>query len=237
MKVWTRVEYIWDEATERYEVDHANSSSYEYSGSVEHLKYSDEKKQASTQMAEQNAMQKDAFNLQKDQLGKLNDSFSRYLSNNVGFDPAQLAMLQSQFLNNNNQQFNDAASSVRSALRARGSAGGNLPVGGDWVRAMSGLAGQRASSTSGGIANIGLQNLQAALTNRFNAGSILSGNAATLSSPISTFGAGASNALDIRAKLGMAPTFGNAFFPAFGGSLGAGLGGALTGKVNRGMGG
>lgn len=158
----------------------------------------------------------------------LKTSLDPYLADKgQGFSPEQLAILKSQFLNSNSDQFNNAGRSVRSALVARGGGGGALPVGGDFVRSMSGLQGARASALSSGLSGIKMDDLRQALTNKFNSASVLSGNAASLNSPIGTFGAGASNALDSRVKLASIPGFGGYFANAFGGALGKGIGAAL----------
>ena len=81
-------------------------------------------------------------------------------------------------------------------LASRGAGGGQTPVGGDYTRGLSGLFGAEAQSLAGGANNIRMQNALQALNNKFQASNVLSGNAAALSSPISTFGSGASNALN-----------------------------------------
>lgn len=190
-----------------------------------------EKKLSEDQLNKQNAQQNKAFSDQQSTLKSIKDSLGGYLSGNTGFDPQQLALLKSQFLGQNAQDFNSARSNVMSALASRGSGGGQGPVGGDFTKGLSGLYGAEASSKASGLTGINLQNLSQALTNKFNAANIFSGNAATLNSPISTFGSGATNALDERVKIGLTPGFGSSFMTSFGGALGAGLGGGLTGGI------
>src|SRR5262249_15828429 len=161
-------------------------------------------------------------------LKDLNARFSGFLSGNQGFSPAAMAGMRSQFLNNNNAAYNQAGQQVRQALAARGSGTGQLPVGGDYTRGIAGLMGSRASSQSQGLLGLNLQNAIQAMNNQFNAGNILSGNAATLTGTQGVAGSGASNALNayITAKN---TGFGSSFTGALGGALGKGLGGFLTG--------
>src|SRR5207248_958676 len=107
-----------------------------------------------------------------------------------------LAMLRTQFLNSTAQQYGQAGRNVRTALMRSGSLDSSVPAGGDAVRGIAGLEGAMANTTSQGLTGINLQNLQQALANRFNAASIVNRQAAQLTSPISTFGSGSSNALN-----------------------------------------
>lgn len=183
---------------------------------------------ANQQRQQELNMQTQAFNTQQQQLSQLKQAFSPYLNGTQGFDPAMLSSMTSQFLNNNNQSFNDAGAQVRSALAARGAGSGQLPVGGDYVRGIAGLQGAKASSQSQGLLGINVQNAMQALNNQFNAGNILSGNAATLTGTQGVAGSGASSALG--SYIQAANTgFGSSFANAFGGALGAGLGAGVTG--------
>lgn len=195
-----------------------------------------EKGMAEQQQQQQNAMQKQAFDTQMKTLSDLKSSLGGYLSGTKGFDPTQLAALKTQFLGQNASNFSQARSGVRSALASAGSGGGQQPVGGDYARGLSGLYGGEASNLSQGMTGISLQNLSQALSNQFNAASVLSGNAATLNSPISSFGAGASNALNQRINVGMNSGLG-AFTNSFLGGLGKGLGGAALGGLGGVLGG
>lgn len=103
-------------------------------------------------------------------------------------------------------------------------------MGGDYTRGMSGLFGSEAQSLAGGMNSIRMQNALQALNNKFQASNVLSGNAAALSSPISTFGSGASNALNQYMQAANSG-FGASFMRGFGGALGAGLGGLATGGI------
>lgn len=176
-------------------------------------------------------MQQKAFDMQKKQLDDLKSAFSKYTTQNIGFDPAQYAAMQTQAMNQNTSTFGSAGNQVRSALLARGSGGGNLPVGGDYVRGISGLMGAQASDLSGNLNSLRIQNAQQALTNRFNAGSLLSGNAATLTGTQGVAGAGASSALGdyIKAK-------NSGFLQSFASGLGSGLSGGLSAGLTGGIG-
>lgn len=183
---------------------------------------------ANDQRKQELAMQKQAFDAQQKQLADLKTAFSKYTTQNIGFDPSQYAAMQSQAINQNSGAFNSAGNQVRSALLARGSGGGNLPVGGDYVRGMSGLMGAQASDLSGSMNNLRIQNAQQALTNRFNAGNLLSGNAATLTGTQGVAGAGASSALGDYIKAANTG-FGASFMNSLGGGLGGGLASFATG--------
>ena len=137
-----------------------------------------------------------AFTFQMSQMQDVKNAMQKYLSGNIGFDPQQLAAMTSQFMGQNANDFNQARAGVTSLLASRGAGGGQTPVGGDYTRGMSGLFGSEAQSLAGGMNSIRMQNALQALNNKFQASNVLSGNAAALSSPISTFGSGASNALN-----------------------------------------
>jgi hypothetical protein len=151
--------------------------------------------------------------------------FNNYLDKNEGFDPVQLALMKSQFLNSNDAAFNSAGEGVRSALVSRGVGTGQLPVGGDFVRNISSLYGQKASAQSQGLMGIDLSNLQQALTNRFNAGSLLNGQAAQLAGNVNTFTGGAADSLK---------SYTEANKSQFLGGLGAGLGKGLGDLISFG---
>ena len=117
-------------------------------------------KAAKQQMERDNARQDQAFNAQMKQLGMLNDSLKGYLSGSgQGYDPKELALLKTQFLGQNANDFSQARSGLTSALAARGAGGGQVPVGGDYTRGLSGLFGAEAQATAGGMNNIELSNL------------------------------------------------------------------------------
>lgn len=187
------------------------------------------KEVANSQRQQELDMQKQAFAQQQKDLADLKTATSKYTTGaGQGFTPEQLAALNSATLGQNAQQFGDASSSVMSALRSRNP--GGLPSGGDATRGLEGLFGAQASSLGQGLGNVRLQSAMQALTNKFNALNLQSGNAATLTGTQGVAGAGASSALGDYIKAsntGFASSFAN----SFGGALGAGLGAGVTGGV------
>jgi hypothetical protein len=198
---------------------------FEYEGPIAECKGEGTSKD---QLNQQNALQKQAFDLMKGAQDKVSGSVGQYLTGNVGFDPEQLALLKSQFLNNIAKNYKTAGSNVRTALLRTGSASG--PVGGDYTRGIAGLEGGLASDTSSGMANIDLQNLSQALTNKFNAASLINGQAAQMTSPIATFGSGASNALNQYVQASNSG-FGATFMRGLGSGLGQGIGSGISGGL------
>lgn len=174
------------------------------------------------------AMQKAAFDKQMSQLDKITKAFQPFLDKSTGFDPAAKASMTSQFLNNNDATFNQAGSMVREALGARGNTGGN-PVGGDFTRGLSGLLGARAGSQSQGLLGINIQDAQQAIMNKFNAGNLMSGNAATLTGTQGVSGSAMSNALNQEMQ-SLNSGFGASFMSSFGNTLGHTLGGGNASK-------
>lgn len=200
---------------------------YEYFGPVAECKGEGTSKD---QLAQQNALQKQAFDAMMARQNQVGGAVSKYLNGDVGFDPQQLALLKSQFMNSTANSYKNAGANVRTALLRTGSADSSGPVGGDYVRGIAGLEGGLADTTSSGMANIDLQNLSQALNNKFNAASLINGQAAQLTSPIATFGAGANNALDEYMKAANSG-FGATFMRGLGGSIGQGLGQGFIGGL------
>ena len=188
---------------------------------------------AKAQLDEQNALQQQALAQQKAIRDQIMGSVGKYLSGNIGFDPQQLAIMQSQFLNQNAANFNAAGGQVLSGLQARGVAGGDMPAGGDLTRGLEALQGARATSQSQGILGTNLANLQQALTNQFNAASVASGQSAQLGNNIGVFGQGANNSLDEYIKAANSSPFMN----MLGQALGAGIGAVATGGIGSALGG
>jgi len=184
---------------------------------------------ANAQRQQELDMQKQAFAQQQSQIADLKNAFSKYTTQNIGFDPSQLSSMRSQFLNSNSSTFNQAGQMVRSALGARGSGTGQLPAGGDYTRGLVGLLAGRAGSQSQGLLGINIQNQQQALQNRFNAGNLLSGNAAIQTGTQGVAGSGASSALSsyITAQNN------DPFMSALGGTLGKGLGTGILGAAGQ----
>ncbi len=183
---------------------------------------------AQSQQQQELAMQQSAFQTQQAQLAQLQKSLSPYLSGTIGFSPSAMAGMTSQFLNSNNQTFNQAGQQVRSALAARGSGTGQLPVGGDYTRGIAGLLSGKAQSQSGGLLGLQVQNQQQALQNQFNAANVLSGNAATLTGTQGVAGSAASSALNSFIQGSNAPGWASGI-AGLAGQLG---GAAITGGFN-----
>ena len=204
----------------------------EYREAHEYLGQVIEAKGADTANAQRKAeldMQTQAFNMQKQQIADLKSAFSKYTTQNIGFDPAALAAMKSQFLNSNNSTFNQAGQMVRQALGARGEGTGANPVGGNYAQGIANLLGAKAGSQSQGLLGVDVTNAQQALANRFNAGNLLSGNAATLTGTQGVAGSGAASALNDYIKAANSG-FASSFTNAFGGALGNTLG-SFSGKM------
>lgn len=193
---------------------------------------------ADAQRKQELLMQQKAFDQQQKDLADLKTATSKYTTGGgQGFDPSQLASMNTATLGQNAQDFGNASSSVLSALRARNP--GGLPGGGDATRGLETLYGAGASSLASGLGNVRLQNSMQALTNKFNALNLQSGNAATLTGTQGVAGAGASSALSsyiTAANSGLAQSFVGALGQGIGGGIGAGLTGGV-GKALSGFGG
>lgn len=177
------------------------------------------------------AMQKQAFDKQMQMMNTLQGAYSKYLGGQIGFDPAMKAAMTSQFLNSNAQTYNQAGQQVRQALGARGNLGGN-PVGGDYARGLSNLLGARAGSQSQGLLGIQEQNAQLANQNMWNAGNILSGNAAALTGTQGVSANAMSNALN-QFMHAEQSGFGGNFMSAFGSTIGQGIGNFALGGLGK----
>jgi hypothetical protein len=191
---------------------------------------------ANSQRQQELNMQTQAFDTQQAQIKALQQSFSPYLSGTKGFSPQAMAAMQSQFLNSNNNTFNQAGQMVRSALGARGEGTGVNPVGGNYAAGIANLLGAKAGSQSQGLLGLQVQNQQQALQNQFNAGNILSGNAATLTGTQGVSGSSASSALNSYINASNSGFLGS-FQNALGGSLGKGLGTGIAGGLGSATGG
>lgn len=189
---------------------------------------------ANSQRQQELNMQTTAFKTQQSQIAALTKAFSPYLAGKTGFSPQAMAAMQSQFLNSNNSTYNQAGQMVRSALGARGEGTSANPVGGNYAAGLSNLLGAKAGSQSQGLLGLQVQNQQQALQNQFNAGNILSGNAATLTGTQGVAGSSASSALNSYINASNSGFLGS-FQNALGGSLGKGLGIGATGAVGTGL--
>lgn len=204
--------------------------SYEYSGEVELFKGDGT---AQDQLNRNNKIEDDAIARQQGFQNQAVNAVQGDLSGTNGFSPQLMALLQSQFQNQNTGAFQSAGSNVRSALASQGAGLGDLPVGGDYTRGISELEGAKASSQSQGLLGLGIQNLQQALNNKYNAANVLTGNAAQVGSTAGMASGAGSNALNTYVQAANTG-FSNAFTSAFGGALGKGLGSFASGAVGLG---
>jgi len=180
------------------------------------------------QLNRQNALVDQQLQQQKAIQDKIMGSVGKYLTGGgEGFDPAQLAAMTSAFLNNTAGQYQGARSNVVSDLASRGIGTGSAPGGGDIAREFSGLEGAAADTRSQGLLGINIQNLQQALSNRFNAASVASGQGAQLGNNIGVFQGGANNALN---------QYMQAANSGFGANFMRGLGGSLSSVATAGIG-
>lgn len=168
------------------------------------------------QLAEQKAI--------RDQIMKATSQYTTGAGE--GYDPAQFAGMISQFLNQNTANYNQAGQSVMSSLAARGAGTGQLPVGGDYTRGLEDLQAAKATSQSQGILGANINNLQQALTNKFNALGLQSGQGAQLGSNIANFNQGASSALNDYVQASQ-NGFLNQFAKGLGGGIGQGIGSGI----------
>jgi hypothetical protein len=173
------------------------------------------------QLSEQNQLQQQQQVAENQRLNAVQSSLSPYLSGNQGFTPAQLAALRSSALDQNAQQYNAATQQTNAQLAARGESGMSPPSG-TAATGYGNLNAARASDLANANRTVTLNDAQQALANQFNAASVLSGNAQTLAGNVSTYGSGASNALN-----NVTNRQNNSFGTAFGQGLGKSLGTAV----------
>src|SRR5207253_2352734 len=110
-----------------------------------------------------------------------------------------------------------------------------IPTGGNYANGIASLLGAKAGSQSQGLLGIDVSNAQQALQNKFNAGNLLSGNAAILTGTQGVAGSGASSALNSYVTAS-ANSFGGSFMKSLGGSLGSGLGSGVSAGLTGGLG-
>lgn len=214
---------------------------YEYEGLVELCKGEQEgvKNAELAQNAQFLKVMNDQLAMQKRFADPVFNNLAHYLSDQHGFTPEQSANLVSQFLDQQSQNFGQAASSTMTALRRRGEGGGDQPTGGAFTRGLEGLQGMQAASTSAGLRDINLADIQQALSNKFNTASIFSGLAPAFGNQAMGFGGLSQNAMFNAIKAGegrpgILENFGNAFGGALGKSLGNAVGGGIGGVMGGG---
>lgn len=172
----------------------------------------------------------DYSNLLNQYLSQSRNALTPFISGaGQGFDPLQLALMKSGFLNNAAQNYGNANSQVMNALARRGSAG-NGPVGGDYTRGIAGLQAAQAGTVSSGLAGIEQNNLAQALQNKFNALGLLQGNMGQINNALGSYNSLTGSALGDYVKA-MGQSFGGKLMGTLGGGLGQALGEFTTGGL------
>lgn len=176
-----------------------------------------------SQLNTQNQMQQQQQNSENQLLQQNNTALSPYLTGNQGFTPQQMAALNSQALDQNALKYNQATQATNSELAARGE-NGQTPGSGVAATGYGNLQAAKAGDLADSLRTVTLDNAQQGLANKFNAASVLSGNAQTYGQNVGTYGSGASNALG-----DLTQAQGNTWQSQFGKALGSAAGGAAAG--------
>ena len=176
-----------------------------------------------SQLNSQNQLQAQQQAAQNQLLQQNNTALSPYLTGNQGFTPEQMAALNSQALDQNALRYNQGTQQANAQLAARGEGLGNTPGSGVAATGYGNLQAAKAGDLADALRTVTLNNAQQGLTNKFNAASVLSGNAQTYAGNVGTYGRGASNALS-----NLTQAQGNSFSSKFGQGLGSGLGSAVS---------
>ena len=179
------------------------------------------------QLNSQNQLQAQQQASQNQLLQQNNTALSPYLTGNQGFTPQQMAALNSQALDQNALRYNGATQQANSQLQARGEGMGNTPGSGVAATGYGNLQAAKAGDLADSLRTVTLNNAQQGLANKFNAASVLSGNAQTYAGNVGTYGSGASSALN-----NLTTAQGNTFGTQFGKALGSGLGGAAASGIS-----
>ena len=148
------------------------------------------------QLQTQNQLQQQQQNSQNQLLTQNNTALSPYLTGNQGFTPQQMAALNSQALDQNALRFNQGTQQANAQLAARGEGLGNTPGSGVAATGYGNLQAAKAGDLADALRTVTLNNAQQGLANKFNAASVLSGNAQTYGQNVGTYGSGANNALN-----------------------------------------
>src|ERR1017187_3377667 len=185
-----------------------------------------------SQLDSQNALQQQQQASQDALLKQNNTALSPYLTGNQGFTPEQMAALNSQALDQNALRYNQATQQTNQQLAARGEGLGNTPGSGVAATGYGNLQAAKAGDLADALRTVTLNNAQQGLANKFNAASVLSGNAQTYAGNVGTYGGGASNALNA-----LTGAQANGFQAQFGKALGAGLGAGTAGLATTAAGG
>jgi hypothetical protein len=150
----------------------------------------------SAQLNSQNQLQQQQQAAQNQLLQQNNNALSPYLTGNQGFTPQQMSALNSQALDQNALRFNQATQGTNQQLAARGEGLGNTPGSGVAATGYGNLQAAKAGDLSDSLRTVTLNDAQQGLANKFNAASVLSGNAQTYGQNVGTYGQGANGALN-----------------------------------------
>ena len=175
------------------------------------------------QLNTQNQLQAQQQAAQNQLLQQNNTALSPYLTGNQGFTPEQMAALNSQALDQNALRYNQATQQTNQQLAARGEGLGNTPGSGVAATGYGNLQAAKSGDLADALRTVTLNNAQQGLANKFNAASVLSGNAQTYAGNVGTYGSGASNALG-NLTTAQGNTWQSQFGKAFGSALGMGAG-------------
>ena len=192
---------------------------------------SDQKSQLDTQ----NQLQSQQQAAQNQLLQQNNTALSPYLTGNQGFTDAQKAALNSQALDQNALRYNQATQQTNQQLAARGEGQGNTPGSGVAATGYGNLQAAKAGDLADSLRTVTLNDAQQGLANKFNAASVLSGNAQTYAGNVGTYGSGASNALNNLTQA-QANTWQSQLGKAAGSAVGSAVGGAVGGAANSAIG-
>ena len=188
------------------------------------------------QLNSQNQLQSQQQAAQNQLLQQNNTALSPYLTGNQGFTPQQMAALNSQALDQNALQYNGATQQANAQLAARGEGMGNTPGSGIAATGYGNLQAAKAGDLADALRTVTLNNAQQGLANKFNAASVLSGNAQTYAGNVGTYGQGASSALNNLTQA-QANTWQSQFGKAAGSALGGAAAGFTGGAANAAVGG
>ena len=184
------------------------------------------------QLNTQNQMQQQQQAAQNQLLQQNNTALSPYLTGNQGFTPEQMAALNSQALDQNALRYNQGTQQANSMLAARGEGMGNTPGSGVAATGYGNLQAAKSGDLADALRTVTLNNAQQGLANKFNAASILSGNAQTYAGNVETYGSGANNALNALTQA-QGNTLQSQFGKTFGGALGLGAGLGAAGGLGK----
>lgn len=147
-----------------------------------------------------------------------------------------MSALNSQALDQNALQYNGATQQANAQLAGRGEGLGNTPTSGVQAGAYGNLQASKAGDLADSLRTVTLNNAQQGLANKFNAASVLSGNAQTYAGNVGTYGNGANSALGDLTQA-QANTWQSQFGKALGQAAGSAAAGFAGGAGNAAVGG